>query len=149
MTPNESDYSLQGLTLSVHGRDGYTIVTIGGDLDIAGAPALREQLFGVLGPDANRIAVVLSDVTFCDSSGLAVLIGAKRRAGLLGGVLRLVAPAPSVAAALRMTGLDLQFEIFATEVAATSTPELPHVPYAGLQGHAPGGSLSTPSAAAG
>jgi anti-anti-sigma factor len=122
MTPHDSH---QGLTLSVRSQDGYTIATIGGDLDIARVPALREQLFGLLGPDANQLVVVLSDVTFCDSSGLAVLIGARRRAWVLGGVLRLVAPAPSVAAALRLTGLDLQFEIFPTELAATSAA----VPY--------------------
>jgi anti-sigma B factor antagonist len=148
MTPNEFDSSLQGLTLSVRSRDGYTIATIGGDLDIACAPALREQLFGLLGPDASQMAVVLSEVTFCDSSGLAVLIGAKHRAELLGGVLRLVAPSRPVAATLHLTGLDLQFEIFTTELAATSAPVLPG-PHGGPYGHASGGSLSTPSAVAG
>ena len=94
MTPPEIEYSLQGLTLSVRSQNGYTIAAIGGDLDIASVPALREQLREVLGPDASRMVVDLSGVTFCDASGLAVLIGIRRRAGLLGGVLRLAAPAP-------------------------------------------------------
>ena len=44
MTPPEIEYSLQGLTLSVRSQNGYTIAAIGGDLDIASVPALREQL---------------------------------------------------------------------------------------------------------
>ena len=146
MTPPEIDCPVQGLTLSVRSRDGYAIATIGGDLDIACVPALREQLLGVLGPHSNRIVVVLSGVTFCDASGLAVLIGVSRRAWLLGGVLRLAAPAPPVTAVLRLTGLDLQFEIFATELAATSAPVRPRVPDASLHRHASGSSLSTPPA---
>ena len=98
MTPHEIDYSLDGLTLSVRGQNGYTIATISGDLDIACVPTLREQLLGILGPHANRIVVDLSQITFCDASGLAVFTGASRRAWLLGGVLRLAAPAPPVAA---------------------------------------------------
>ncbi len=120
MTPHEIDYSLQGLTLSVRSQNGYTIAVIGGDLDMASVPALREQLLGLLRPDASRIVADLSGVTFCDASGMAVLIGVSRRAGLLGGVLRLAAPAPPVVTVLRLTGLDRQFEIFATVLAATS-----------------------------
>jgi len=72
--------SLPRLTLSVRSQNGYAIAEVGGDLDIACAPALREQLLGVLGPHASRIVVDLSGVTFCDASGLAVLTGARRRA---------------------------------------------------------------------
>jgi anti-anti-sigma factor len=146
MTPHETGNSLPGLTLSVRNQDGYIITAISGDLDIACVPAVREQLLGTLGPHASRMVVDLSGVTFCDASGLAVLIGASRRAWLLGGVLRLAAPAPPVAAVLRLTGLDLQFEIFATVPAAISVPARPRVPGAGLHRHPPGGRLSTPPA---
>lgn len=146
MTPHETGYSLPGLMLSVRHQDGYTITAITGDLDIACVPAMREQLLGMLGPHDDQIVVDLSRVTFCDASGLAVLIGASRRAWLLGGVLRLAAPAPPVAAVLRLTGLDLQFEIFATVPAATSAPVRPRIPGAGLPRHPPGGQLSTPPA---
>jgi anti-sigma B factor antagonist len=128
MTPHDIDYPPPRLAFSVRGRDGYIVAAIGGDLDIACVPALREQLLGLLGPHANRIIAELSGVTFCDASGLAVLIGARRRAWLLGGVLRLAAPAPPVAAVLRLTGLDVHFEIFATVLAAASAPARPHAP---------------------
>jgi len=146
MTPHEIDLPLPGLALSVRDQDGYTITAISGDLDIARVPAVREQLLGILGPHLSRIVVDLAGVTFCDASGLAVLIGASRRAWLLGGVLRLAAPAPPVTAVLRLTGLDLQLEIFATVPAAISAPARPRVLGAGLHRHPPGGRLSTPSA---
>lgn len=136
MTPHEIDYSLQGLTLSVRSQNGYTIAAISGDLDIASVPALRLQLLGLLRPDASRMVADLSGVTFCDASGLAVLIGVSRRARLLGGVLRVAAPSPPVVTVLRLTGLDRQFEIFATVPAATSVPTRLSVPDAGL--HPPG-----------
>jgi anti-sigma B factor antagonist len=124
MTPHEID--LPAPALSVRDQDGYTITAISGDLDIARVPAVREQLLGILGPHLSRIVVDLAGVTFCDASGLAVLIGASRRAWLLGGVLRLAAPPPPpVTAVLRLTGLDLQLEIFATVPAAISAPARP------------------------
>ena len=88
--------------------------TISGEIDIASVPVLRERLIGLPRPQASRIIIDLSGVTFCDASGLAVLVGASRRAGLLGGVLRLAAPAPMMATVLRLTGLHSRFEIFAT-----------------------------------
>ena len=119
MVPREIGHVPASSALSVRRQDGYTIVTISGGLDIAHVPALREQLFGLLQPDASRIVVDLSGVTSCDASGLAVLVGTSRRARLLGGVLRLAAPAPPVEAVLRLTGLDSRFEIFDTGPAAT------------------------------
>jgi anti-sigma B factor antagonist len=71
-------------------------------------------------------------VTFCDASGLAVLVGVARRVGVLGGVLRLAAPAPLVSALLRLTGLDAWFEIFATMPEAIGVPAHPGVRDAGV-----------------
>lgn len=117
MTPHEISFSN---ILSVRSENDCTVVAVRGELDIASAPALRTELLGLLGPHARRIVVDLSEVTFCDSSGLAVLVGASRRAWLLGGVLRLAAPAPPVTAVLRLTGLDRHFEIFPTVQAAVT-----------------------------
>jgi hypothetical protein len=64
-----------------------TIVRLRGALDFAAAPAL-------------------SRVSSCDPAGLAVLIGAQRRARPLGIVVRLVAPSLPVSKLLRLTGLD-------------------------------------------
>jgi len=64
MKPHEISYFLQDLVLSVRRQDGCTIVTISGELDIACAYALREQLLGVLGTQGSRLVADLSGVTY-------------------------------------------------------------------------------------
>jgi len=88
-----------------------TIVRLGGALDFAAAPALREQLTGMLHPGTRLLILDLSRVPSCDPAGLAVLIGTQRRARLLGIVVRLVAPSLPVATLLRLTGLDRSLTI--------------------------------------
>ena len=85
-----------GLSISSRSEPerAYVIAALSGELDIACAPALREQLLGLLRPAASRLVIDLSAVSYADASGLAVLVATGRRAGLLGGFLRLAAPAP-------------------------------------------------------
>lgn len=122
MAPTETDPDLPGLRLSVRDQGGCTIAAVSGEIDIASAPILRERLLDLLQPHASQIIVDLSGVTFCDASALAVLVGVGRRAGLLGGVLRLAAPTPLVSRLLRLTGLQSRFEIFATVPQAIGAP---------------------------
>jgi anti-anti-sigma factor len=82
------------------------IVRLDGALDVAAATALRERLIGSLHPGTGLLVLDLSRVSSCDSAGLAVLIGAQRRARVLGIVMRLAAPSVPVAELLRLTGLD-------------------------------------------
>jgi|CZKT01.1.fsa_nt_gi anti-anti-sigma factor len=112
-----------GLSVSWSARGRYAVAALSGELDIACAASLREQLIGALKPGASRLVIELSLVTYCDASGLAVLVPTGRRAELLGGVLRLAAPAPFVASALRAMGLHRRFDIFASlQAAAASSP---------------------------
>jgi anti-anti-sigma factor len=111
-----------GLSVSSRAERGCVIAALSGELDIACAPALREQLLGLLRPAARQLVIDLSRVSYADASGLAVLVATGRRAGLLGGSMRLAAPAPAVARALCVTGLDLRLDIFPTVQAAITSP---------------------------
>jgi anti-anti-sigma factor len=110
------------LRLSTRTERGHVIATLGGELDIASAPALREQLRGLLRPAASRLVINLSAVHYADASGLAVLLGTAHRARMLGGFLRLVAPVPAVARVLRLTGLHRQLDTYPTVQAAITEP---------------------------
>jgi anti-anti-sigma factor len=112
-----------GLALSVQTAGGITIAELSGELDIACAPALREQLLGLLRPGASRLVIDLSKVSYCDARGLAVLIGTGRRARLLGGFLRLAAVSPQVGQMLHITGLRQHLGVFPTVQAATASPQ--------------------------
>jgi len=111
-----------GLDFFVRNEDGIAVAELAGELDLARAPALREQLLGLLRPGSSRLILDLSRVSFCDASGLAVLVGTGRRARLLGGFQRLAAVSPQVARVLNLTGLRRHLPVFATVQAAASAP---------------------------
>lgn len=56
-----------------------TTVLVAGELDIAAAPELRAVLDRIVREDDGSVLVDLSETTFLDSSGLAVLLNALRR----------------------------------------------------------------------
>lgn len=100
------------------GNGGCKVATLRGDLDLASAPVVREGLLELLRPRASRLIIDLSVVGYADASGVAVLVGIGRRAGLLGGWLRLAAPALLVARVLSVTGVDRHLATFPTVQAA-------------------------------
>lgn len=112
---------LPGVTVSCRADRSCLVVTLSGALDVTSSPALREWLLRVLRLAASRLVIDLSSVSHADASALTVLVGTQRRAGLLGGFLRLAAPTPRVASALRATGLDMRLDIYPTVEAAIST----------------------------
>ena len=75
------------LDLSARTAGRVTIAELTGEVDIASVPALREQLLRLLRPGSSRLVIDLSEVSFCDASGLAVLVSTGRRARLLGGTI--------------------------------------------------------------
>jgi anti-anti-sigma factor len=62
------------LSIRRHARDAVEIVVVAGELDMASAPTLREELDRI---DFDKQSVVLdiSDLTFIDSHGLHLLLG--------------------------------------------------------------------------
>ena len=152
MTFHDMAPSPAGLQYPVHIEGGYTVAALSGELDVACAPVLREQLLGELTPRASRLVIELSQVSFCDASGVAVLVGTGRRAGLLGGILRLAAPALPVMAALRISSMIRQFDVFPTISAATAAGGMPSASltlvcdHPGSAAVCAGQALSTPEA---
>jgi anti-anti-sigma factor len=104
---------------------GRVIATLRGDLYIASAPALREQLLSLLRPPVSQLIIDLSAIEHADASGLAVLVASGRRAGLLGGSLRLAAPSPEVARVLAVTGMNQHLDVFPTLQAAMAGQRAP------------------------
>ena len=107
------------ITSGVKGGDeGAVIAALGGDLDIAAVPAVRERLLGLLRPGASRLVIDMSAVRYADASGLEVLVNTRRRAVLLGGTLRLAALQPEVARVMAAAGLGRRFGTYPTVQAA-------------------------------
>lgn len=87
------------------GADGYGLVVVAGEVDVATAPALRDQLDGAIDRGTPWLVVDLSSVSFIDSTGLGVLIGASKRMEEDGGSLRLVVAEPRILKLFEITGL--------------------------------------------
>ncbi|MEU8799085.1 STAS domain-containing protein [Spirillospora sp. NPDC048819] len=98
-----------------------TVIAISGELDIASTPALRERLHTALRDTGPYVVIDLSGVTFCDASGLALLVDARRRTEPKGTTVVLAGPRPQMARLLRLTGLARVFTIRPSVTAARLT----------------------------
>jgi anti-sigma B factor antagonist len=97
---------------------GHTVLSVAGDLDIATTAALRIEIAKVLSATTAPVIIDLSGVSFCDASGLALLVGTQRRARLDGRTVVLAGPRPNVLKLLHITGLDRAFSVHPTLAAA-------------------------------
>ena len=105
------------LGITVERGEAATLVVLRGDLDLAGAPDLRECLVKVIDEGA-RIVIDLETVGFLDSAGLGILVGGLKRARTAGGELELVCSSQDVLKPLEITGLDRVFTIHSGRDAA-------------------------------
>lgn len=67
------------ITTADGSREGEWIVTVEGEIDVATSPRLRTELASVIERGAQTIVLDLRAVSFIDSSGLGVLVGALKR----------------------------------------------------------------------
>jgi anti-sigma B factor antagonist len=95
---------------SASGPSGASTLRILGELDISTADQLRRAVAPYLTP-GTRLVLDLSQVTFCDSTGLAVLVGFHKRLAAAGGGLELYAPVQRVLHLLTITGLNRVFPV--------------------------------------
>jgi anti-sigma B factor antagonist len=106
--------------IDVGDRDGFAVVTISGQVDLASAPGLRACLLDLASDGKVRIVVDLSTTEFLDSTGLGALVAGLKRVRLRGGEMRLVVPTPSVRKVFEITSLDRVFPLFDDLTAALS-----------------------------
>lgn len=100
------------LGLDVSERDGWTILAVSGEVDVATAPRLREVLIDLVNKGQHRIVVDLGGVDFLDSTGLGVLVGALKRVRTHDGELALVCAEPRILKIFEITGLTKVFPMY-------------------------------------
>jgi anti-sigma B factor antagonist len=81
------------------------VVKLAGELDVATVPQLEACLEGLGGDGAPDICLDLSDLSFCDSSGIAAIVRAWQLVKGMGGQLSLASPQPAVRGVLEITGV--------------------------------------------
>jgi anti-sigma B factor antagonist len=101
-------------TCTAERRPGATILYVTGEVDVTKAPKLRDALIEEISSGVRHVVVELSQVEFMDSTGIGVLVGAKRRLDASGGRFNVVAPSTSVAKVLHLTGLYRAWQVAPT-----------------------------------
>lgn len=83
------------MTLKVdEAEDGaWTVLRITGELDIVTSPEVRQRVHEAVAGGRRELVLDLSEVFFCDSSGVGVLIAARRLLRSCQGRLHLILPA--------------------------------------------------------
>jgi anti-sigma B factor antagonist len=92
-------------------RDGCTVLSVRGDIDLATAPALQEAVAGVLAEGPPGFILDLSEVEFLGSVGMTILVSA-HEALRNRGRFSVVADGPSTSRPLQLTKLDEVIPIF-------------------------------------
>jgi anti-anti-sigma factor len=102
------------------GANGYQIVSVTGELDIATAERAYSYISEVIDGRPAPVTVDLSGLTFCDASGLGALARVARHARQAGRQLMLTSARPSLMKIMRITGLDRAFPELHPPVRAVS-----------------------------
>jgi anti-sigma B factor antagonist len=100
--------------------NGLRTVSVAGELDQGTAPELREALAEALGDPTVPVLVDLSDCNFIDSTGLSLLVEAKRRLSEESRRFGVCCPDADVRRLLELTGIDRAVGLFDTRDEAVS-----------------------------
>lgn len=116
------------VTLKVTGgeRGDWAVLQVSGELDLVTSPALRQHVHDAVAEGRHSLVLDLSEVMFCDSSGVGVLIASRRLIRSCQGSLRLILPAQGAAdgshvnRVLGALGVRRLFEVYPDVAAAVA-----------------------------
>ncbi|MET9607873.1 STAS domain-containing protein [Streptomyces sp. NPDC006512] len=101
------------------------VIELAGDLDHHSAPRVRAVLPGLALEAGQQLVMDLSGVTFCDSTGITVMIAARNHAAGAGAGIALAAVPDRVHRIFRIVGLDRVFTTYPTALAAEAAWQPP------------------------
>lgn len=105
MPRRERKAAIIDLTITASLFEGWQVLSVSGELDLATSATLREEVREH--DESFRLAIDVSDVSFVDSSGLGVMVASLKHVRERGGALAIVtSEASPVARLLQLTGLD-------------------------------------------
>jgi anti-sigma B factor antagonist len=101
------------LTTCVAHRDGVTVVSVGGEIDLSTAPAFEEAIAGALEEHPPGLVIDLSAVNFMASAGLRILAATHEKL-CKSSQLAVVASNPVTSRPIQLARLDELFSLYAT-----------------------------------
>lgn len=106
------------LAVTQSDHDGVVVVSVTGDVDLATAPWLRQQLLQLLWNRPAGIVLTLEEVPFMDAAGLHAVEVVDRYARMVGTGLRIAGPSRLVRKMLVVTSMDNKLAVFPILLAA-------------------------------
>jgi len=88
-------------------------------LDASVSPDLKGEFLVVCKPQLKELVIDLTNVEFCDSSGLSALLIAERKMRENGGVVKLAGVHKKVLSLIKISHLDRAFQIYDSVAKAT------------------------------
>lgn len=108
----------QHLTLHTRTTPAGTVIELAGELDHHTADEVRTVLPGLDLRTGHQLVLDLGGLTFCDSSGITVLIAARNHALAADATIALAAVPDRVSRIFRIVGLEQIFPTYSTTRAA-------------------------------
>jgi anti-sigma B factor antagonist len=96
-------------TVSTREENPFTVIEVGGEVDVYTAPRLREAVVTAIESGNTRLVIDVENVEFLDSTGVGVLVGALKKVRSAGGTLDIVCTQPRLLKIFGITGLDKVF----------------------------------------
>ena len=94
------------ISISSTSQGDGTLVAVSGEVDVSNASDLRDELNRALAGSSTSIEVELSKVSYIDSTGIGVLVGAAHRAGELSRTFNVLHPQANVSRVLGLLGVS-------------------------------------------
>ena len=101
----------QELHIEIDRRDGVSVITPMGEIDLGRSPTLRSELGVVISEHPPRIVVNLAEVSYMDSSGVATLVEALQQCRAANITLLLCGMQDRVRSIFEIARLDMVFSI--------------------------------------
>lgn len=111
---------IQAEPMAITSQPDSSVVALEGEIDLHESPNVREALKGLIEKKTPRVFVDLTEVSYVDSSGLAVLIDAMQRIQAYGGKFALFGLRKNVRTVFEIARLDQVFRIFQDKTSAVA-----------------------------
>jgi anti-sigma B factor antagonist len=99
---------------SIREEGGVRVLGLQGPIDVSQAMDLRDGLGQQIDGPGARVVLDLTDVTFIDSSGIGVLVGAHRKADAAGAMFALAGARATVGRVFELTRTNRLLRIYAS-----------------------------------
>ena len=101
------------------------VIALPAEIDMANADRVGQQLGSAMESGVRTVIADMTATTFCDSSGISVLVRARKQAAVNGTELRLVVPATGVLRSLTLASIDRWLPIYPSLSVALAAGQQP------------------------